>query len=423
MNNRVVITGIGPVTSIGIGKEEFFNNLLSQKHNICEIPKEYKDMYNFKSLYYTPAPKVDLKDYGLPSSLEKAMGDAAKIAVVAASLAIDDAGLDVQPSDKYFNVNQLECADIIIGLGLNSIQAAYSSNIAHVFAKDKSILDKYHLDTRYNRMLVPISMPNSISSWISVLYNIKGTNFTVNASCASGTYAIGEAYMRIKNGISKSVLTGGVECLKEKHGSIMRGFDMLNTLTKAEDGVPMPFSKKRSGFLFNEGAGCVLILEELNSALKRGAHIYAEICDYKSSSDAHNIVQMEETGREIAKILKDITKGERIDYFNTHGTGTEQNDFIEANIIKEVFGDVENQPLIGATKGVIGHSLGASGALEAAVTALSIDREVVHGCKIEEPIEELNLVHQTVKRKIKKAVSSSYGFGGHNGALLLESFK
>ncbi|MDQ2087528.1 beta-ketoacyl-[acyl-carrier-protein] synthase family protein [Herbivorax sp. ANBcel31] len=423
MNNRVVITGIGPITSTGKGKEEFFENLLSQKNNICEIPKEYKDMYNFKSRYYIPAPEVDLEEYNLPKSLEKAMGDAAKIAVASARLAIEDAGLNVESGDKYFKVNQLEYADIVIGLGLNSIQMAYNSNIAHVFAKDKDILERYNLDTRYNRMLVPISMPNAISSWISVLYNIKGTNFTVNASCASGTYAIGEAYMRIKNGISKSVLTGGVECLKEKHGSIMRGFDMLKTLTRSENGLPMPFSQKRSGFLFNEGAGCIVILEELNSAIERGAHIYAEICDYKSSSDAHNIVQMDESGRGIIKLLKDVIQNEKIDYFNPHGTATEQNDRIEANAIKEVFGGVKDQPLIGATKGVIGHSLGASGALEAAVTALSIDKSIVHGFKTKEPIDGLNLLHKTVSTKIKKALSASYGFGGHNGVLLLKRFE
>lgn len=420
MSKRVVITGIGPVTSLGTGKEEFFNNLLIGKSNISEIPKEYKDSYSFKSLYYTPAPQIQLKEYQLPSSIEKAMGDGAKIALAAASLALKDADFDVKPSDKYFSVGQLEYADIIIGVGLSSLETAFNSNIAHVFSKDKDSLEKHQLDSVYNRMVIPITMPNSIASWISILFNIKGASFTMNASCASGTCAIGEAYMRIKNGLSNIVLTGGVECLKEEHGSIMRGFDMLKALTRSENGLPMPFSKKRSGFLFNEGAGCILVLEEFDSAIRRGAHIYAEISGYRCNSDAHNIVQIDDSGERIAELLNNIVGGQKIDYFNAHGTGTEQNDCIEAKVLKEVFGDKENQPLIGVTKGITGHSLGASGALEAAVTAMSIDRSMVHGCKIEEPIDNLNLVQQTVNTDIKNAVSASYGFGGHNGALMFK---
>jgi len=420
MNKRVVITGIGPVTSLGTGKEDFFNNLLKQKSNICEIPKEYKESYNFKSRYYTPAPKVDLKEYQIPSSLEKAMGDSTKIAIAAASLAIRDAGFDVKSSDRYFSVGQLGNADIIIGVGLSSLEQAFNSNIAHVFSKDKDTLEKLQLDSVYNRMVIPITMPNSIASWVSILFNIKGASFTLNASCASGTCAIGEAYMRIKNGLNNVVLTGGVECLKEKHGSIMRGFDVLKALTRSEDGRPMPFSNNRSGFLFNEGAGCILVLEEFDCAMERGAHIYAEICDYKCNSDAHNIVQIDDSGERIAELLNNIIRGRNIDYFNAHGTGTLQNDSIEAKVLKEVFGDKKKQPLIGVTKGIVGHSLGASGALEAAVTTMSLDGSIVHGCKIENPMENLNIVQQTVNAEIENAVSASYGFGGHNVALMLK---
>lgn len=419
MDRRVVITGIGIISSMGIGRKEFFENLLAQKSNICEIPQEYKKRYNFKSLYHVPAPSVNLRDYGIPSSVENAMEEASKFGVGAAKLALEDAGFKVGNGDKYFNVEGLEQSNIIVGLGIGSIGTALNSYVAHVFTEDKEILEKKGISCRYNRMVIPMLMPNSVSSWISILFGIKGGNYTINASCASGTFAIGEAYLRIKSGLCKSALTGGVECLKEEQGGIMRGFDMLSTLTRAEKGFPMPFSKKRSGFLFNEGVGCILVLEELQVALDRGAHIYAEICGYQSSSDAYSIVQMENSGGEIVKLIKKLTNGSKVDYLNAHATGTEQNDQIEGRAIQEVFGDMENQPYISATKGVLGHSIGASGAIEAAVTAMSIDESVIHGCRIEDSMENLNLIHESKEAEIQCGLSLSFGFGGHNGGILL----
>lgn len=422
MNRRVVVTGIGPVTSMGTGKEEFFQNLLEQKANIREIPDEYRSKYSFKSQHYVPAPDVSLKDFGLPSTVENAMEEVTKFGVAAARLALDDAGLSVESSERYFKVHGIECSDIIIGVGLSSLQTALKSYIAHLFPGDKDILDKYGENPRYNRMVIPMLMPNSISSWISILYGIHGVNYTINASCASGTLAIGEAYMRIKNGCCDTAITGGVECLQEKYGAIMRGFDMLSTLTRSQNGKPMPFSKGRSGFLFNEGAGCILVLEELDRALKRGARIYAEICGYECNSDAYSIVQMENSGERIVKILEKLTQGVKIDYINAHGTGTQQNDEIEARLIQKLFGDMEDQPFINSTKGIIGHSLGASGALEAAVTALSINESLIHGCMIEDPVDNLNLVLQSTKAQIDYGMSASYGFGGHNAVLLFRRY-
>ncbi len=199
----------------------------------------------------------------------------------------------------------------------------------------------------------------------------------------------------------------------------MRGFDALGALTASPDGIPRPFSTERSGFLFSEGGGCVLVLEEFEHACRRGARVYAEIAGYVMNSDAHNIVQMEVSGVAIDALLGDLLGGRRPDYFNAHGTGTPLNDQIEAAAIRRLFGDAAHQPLINSTKGLIGHTIGASGAIEAAVAALSIHQGIIHGNILGEPMPDLNLVKETVESPIESAVSVSFGFGGHNAALFL----
>lgn len=423
MQRRVVVTGIGPVTGIGIGKDNFFENIIKHKTVIHEIPPEFEKNYAFKSRYFVPAPSFNLKDFNIPQLLEGAMERIAKFSVAGAKLAIEDAGFKIEPREKYFCTDTPGECHVLIGVGMSSLQTAFQSYTSHVFGEDTELLERYEVNGRFNRMVIPMLMPNSAAAWISILFGIKGTNYTINASCASGTYAIGEAYRRIASGCCDTAITGGVECLQEKFGAVMRGFDVLATLTKSEDGNPMPFSKKRSGFLFNEGAGCILVLEELNSARKRGARIYAEICGYESNSDAFNIIQMDNSGEQIVSLLRKVIGDKRIDYINAHGTATLANDEIEASTVQKVFGNRASQPLINSTKGILGHSIGASGAIEAAVTALSIYNSKVHGNLIEDPMENLNIITEARDVEIDYAISASYGFGGHNAMILMKRYE
>lgn len=220
------------------------------------------------------------------------------------------------------------------------------------------------------------------------------------------------------------ILAGGVEALAEKNGAIMRGFDMLTTLTRAKDGRPLPFSQQRSGFLFNEGVGCVLVLEELARARERGAEIYAELVGFEAGSDAYSIVQMDPSGDSITRLFQRITEGEgiKIDYLNAHGTATIANDEIEAKVIERVFGAKSTQPFINSTKGILGHSIGASGALEAAITAISIKESRIHANLTSEPMDNLKLPMESFETPIEYAISASYGFGGHNALILLKRY-
>ncbi len=421
-DRRVVITGVGPVTSIGVGKTEFWENLKKTRMNIHSIPDRFEENYNFHSKYYVPFPHLEITDYGIPNKYNSFMEETSKLAIIGARLAFEDAGFSFDdqqlPRPSVFN-NTL----VLLGIGICSLKAGFQAFASHAFANQKELLNSQQLNTRYNRMVIPSIMPNSAASWISILFGIKGSNYTINASCASGTYAIGEAYRNIKNGLTDLAITGGIECLKDDSGTIMRGFDSLGTLTKSEEGRPSPFSNDRSGFLFSEGGGSILILEELETAVERGADIYAEIIGYESCSDAHSLVQIDESGTQIINMLKKLIQDRKIDYFNTHGTATVQNDEVERKVIKELFGSKPQQPFINSTKSIIGHSIGASGAIEALVTVLSIKNSLIHKNVADNTFPDLNLAYENINTGINLAVSTSYGFGGHNGALLFQKYK
>lgn len=415
---RVVITGIGPVTSIGTGKDSFWNELLKGNIIVNEIPEQYERNYRFKSRFYVPFPEVSIGDFGLNPKLTSLMESSSVIGVVAAKLALEDAGISWDAIKKDVPVKPDDWM-VLIGTGICSLKAGFGAYASNTMNDKKDLLKDINIPEHFNRMVIPMIMPNAISAWISILTGIKGPNFTLNTSCASGTYAIGEAFIKLKNGEAKMALTGGVECLKDPSGTIMRGFDCLGTLTLSKNGRPEPFSVTRSGFLFAEGGACLLVLETLDSARERGAVPYAEILDYKSNSDANNIVQIDETGVQIKRLIQTLKDHNSIDYFNAHGTGTVLNDKIEALIIRELFGDKKDQPIINSTKSITGHSIGASGAIEAAVTALSIRNSMVHINLADDPLDNLNLALQTESCNIQHAISASYGFGGHNAALLL----
>lgn len=421
-DRRVVITGIGPISTLGIGRQLFWENLLALKEIMCPIPSSFEKSYSYKSKFYVPFPEFDIKDFGIPGKYNNLMGETAQLAVVGTRLALEDAGFTMEEGIITPSAI-MDKAQIILGVGVGNVRHASYAYLVNSWPEIQESVQHESLPVHFNRMTVPIVMHNSASSWVSILYGIKGTNYTINSSCSSGTYAIGEAFRKVKAGDIHVAITGGVECMVEKYGTYMRSFDVLGTLTRAEDGKPMPFSKKRSGFLFSEGAGCILVLEELKTALKRGVAIYAEIVDFNANSDAYNIVQIEPSGSQIKQLIEETIKDRKIDYMNSHGTGTLLNDETEAKVIKEIFGSKKDQPVINSTKGILGHSIGASGALEIAVTALSIDQSRIHANLMEEPMEDLNLNLETQEIEINYALSTSYGFGGHNSAILLQKYK
>jgi len=416
MKRRVVITGIGPVTSVGIGKADFWDNILSGvKPEIRRVPD---NQTKTKSQAYIPFPEFNITDYGIPQYYDFLQPED-KLAIIGAKLALEDAGFTITSNNKKFIVSGETEIATIIGTGFTGFETAFHSYLAHL-----GIDYSYSQNKRasFNRMVIPLLMNNSPAAWISILFGLKGESYTTSASCASGTYGVGEAYRKIADGYYDVVVSGGVENMQDDSFIILRGFDVLGALTKSETGDPQPFSENRSGFLFAEGGGCILVLEELSHAKKRKANIYAEILNYYSNSDAFNIVHIEPNGEQILNLLNNLIGNEKIDYLNTHGTATITNDEIEAKIIIEYFGDAKNQPFLNSTKGILGHTIGGSGAIEAAVTALSIYTNKIHKNNADNPIKNLNLATETLEKHIERAVSVSYGFGGHNAGLLFGKY-
>jgi 3-oxoacyl-[acyl-carrier-protein] synthase II len=416
-NKRVVITGIGPVTSIGIGRERFWQNLLKDKSDIRPIPDHFENDYKFKSKFYVPFPEFTIESFGFESRMNILTEETSRLALVGTKLAFEDAGIDAARNAEI-DPELAERTAVVLGNGICTLKAGFEAFATHAQYDNPELLKKFNFGPRFNRMVIPAVMPDSPSCWISIQHGLNGETFTLNTSCASGTYAIGEAFRKIRDGYADRVISGGVECLQDNSGTIMRGFDTLGTLTRSEDGFPRPFSDKRSGFLFAEGGGCILVLERLDLALSRKANIYCEVLDYESSSDAFNLVQIEPSGNQIKRMIRKVMGDRKIDYVNAHGTATTLNDEFERKLILELFGKRSQQPLVNSTKGTLGHTIGASGAIEAAVAAMSIKTGWVHRNVAAEPFEDLNLPEKAVRAEISVALSTSYGFGGHNAALL-----
>lgn len=407
---RVVVTGLGPIAAIGHGKDEFFKNLFLKKNMAVKIPDAYEKNYEFTSKFYIPSPEVNLQDMGLPKLYEKLMGGSSKYSVAGSFLALKDAGYDLVEAERGFKFSGGDKCKTIIGIGVSNLEETFLSYRAHSTGEG-----------RYNKFVIPTIMSNSASAWSSIVFNTYGENYTVNASCASGTIAIGKGFEEIRRGECEISIVGGVEYFNDVSGSTMRGFDALGVLTKSEDGNPNPFSENRTGFLYCDGAGAILVLEELEHAKKRNAKIYCEIVDFKSNSDAHSIVQIDESGTQIEKLIISLTKEKQIDYINSHGTGTILNDKVESEVLNRVFRN--KKPYMNASKCIIGHPFAATGALEAAITAFSIKNGIIHGNILgKNVINNLNIPTETTKVDIEYAITLSYGFGGHNGGLLMRKY-
>jgi 3-oxoacyl-[acyl-carrier-protein] synthase II len=275
---------------------------------------------------------------------------------------------------------------------------------------------------KFNYFIVSMFMPNTIVSMISTKLSIHGPMRSFNAACASSTVAIGNAYKAIKNNEVDIAIAGGSEYLNDCYGSNFRAFDVMKTIAKSAEKI-CPFDKKRDGFLFSEGGAGILILENLGHAKNRNVSGIAEIIGYAENSDGYNKLAPEPEGKYIAEVLdlafeESNLRGKDIDYINPNGTGSLQNDSIEAKIIKNKIG---SKPYISATKSLTGHVMGASGAIETIVTALSIKDQTSHICKdLTDPIEDLNFVLEPKKIDIYNALKMSNGFGGHNCALVLK---
>lgn len=410
MSRRVVVTGLGAVTPIGNNVDDFWTSVKAGKIGFDHITK-------FDTTDYKCHIAAELKDFNPQDFMDrkaaKRMEPFSQYAVAAAKQAIDDSGLDIEKEDPYM----VGCA---IGSGIGSLQAM-ERETQKLYEKGPNRVDP---------LLVPLMICNMAAGNVSIQFGLKGKSINDVTACATGTNTIGEAYRSIQYGEADVMVAGGTE------GSVcpigIAGFTALTALSTVDDPAKcsLPFDKNRSGFVMGEGAG-VVILEELEHAKARGAKIYAEVVGYGCSSDAYHITSPQEDGAGAARAMTNamsdagVTPAD-VKYINAHGTGTHHNDLFETRAIKLAFGDEAANLKINSTKSMIGHLLGAAGAVEFITCVKEIQDGFIHKTVgYETPDEEidLNYCKDSYEEPVEYALSNSLGFGGHNASILLKAYK
>lgn len=408
---RVVVTGMGAITPIGLNTEEFWEGLKEGRIGFGEITQF--DTTDYKVKVAASVKGFEGKNYMDVKSARR-MELFCQYAVAATKEALEQSGIDMEQEDPY----RVGCA---IGSGIGSLQAMEREH--------KKLLEKG--PGRVNPLLVPLMITNMAAGNVSIQFGLKGKSLNVVTACATGTHSIGEAFRTIQVGDADVMVAGGTESSITPIG--IAGFTALTALSSNNDvnRCSIPFDKDRSGFVMGEGAG-VVVLEELEHAKKRGAHILAEIVGYGATSDAYHITSPAEDGMGAATAMKNAIKDagvapEDVEYINAHGTSTHHNDLFETRAIKLAFGDHAYDMKINSTKSMIGHLLGAAGAVEVIACILQMNHDYIHATVgLQESEEELDLDYmkgQGIEKKFNYALTNSLGFGGHNASLLVKKFE
>lgn len=410
MKKRVVITGIGAITPVGNTVDEYWDSLKEGKHGFGPITQFDASAYKCKLV--GEVKNFVAKDYIDPKSARR-MARFTQFAVKATQEAMADSGLDMTKEDAYR-------VGTCIGSGVGSLQ-----ELENAYG---TILTKGPL--RVSPFVVPMMISNIAAGNVAIQFGLKGKSIDVVTACASGTNSIGEAFRTIQYGDADVMVAGGCEAAVSPIG--ISTFDSLTALTSSTDPdrCSIPFDKDRSGFVFGEGAG-IVILEELEHAKARGAKIYAELSGYGCSSDAHHITAPEESGEGPAVAMTNAVKDaglplDAVQYINAHGTSTHLNDLVETRAIKKAFGDHAKDIKINSTKSMTGHLLGAAGAIECIACVKSIEEGYIHRTRgLVESEEELDLDYckEPCEMDVDVAISNSLGFGGHNACIVLQKYK
>ncbi len=418
------------------------------------IPERWHNYATYRSTIWSPLPEIEFARQGLSRSQIIQTDPVCLLALCAAKEAVHNAGLSVSVSDRRPNRYSFDSLDsnrigVYMGTGIGGANTFMDNHYHPILARQKDVLMNlaasedlpdearqelglvisrmFHL-RRINPFMVSMLMPNAVSANLGIHFSIYGPNKTYALACSSGTASVGAAYHAIRDGCVDVALTGGSEYLDDYYGYLFRAFDVAGVLVsdhKGPDSSNRPFDKDRTGFLFSQGGSVVMILEELEMAKERGAPVLAEIIGYGQSFDAYSMMSMDPTGTQIENMMYSCLRDAGIsaadvDYVNAHGTGTQTNDEIECDILVRLFG---SSTLVNSTKSLVGHTIGASGALETLVTALSLRDQTTHICNnLEKPIADLNFVRTRENFPMRVGFSESFAFGGHNAAVALQRY-
>ncbi|HFB38835.1 MAG TPA: beta-ketoacyl-[acyl-carrier-protein] synthase II [Oceanithermus sp.] len=409
---RVVITGLGPVTPIGVGAEAFHRAQLEGKSGVRRITRYDPDAYKLP-VKIAAETDVEVEAY-LDKKETRRLDRFVQLALVGAELAIQDAGLDLEALDKTR-------VGTLVGSGIGGIKT-WEDQFKVYFERGPHRLSPF---------FIPMVIANMASGHVAMKYGLMGPSSTVVTACATGTDAVGNAFRILKAGLADVMLTGGTEAAVTPMA--IGGFAVMRALSTRNDEperASRPFTKSRDGFVLGEGAG-ILVLETLEHAKKRGAKIYAEVVGFGQSADAHHITEPHPEGLGAVLAIEAALREagvapEAVGYVNAHGTSTPYNDRVEVIALKKVFGDHAKKLAVSSTKSMTGHLLGAAGAVEAIATAQALASGVLPPTiNYDDPDPELDLdfvPNEPREARVEYALSNSFAFGGQNAVLLLKRF-
>lgn len=406
---RVVVTGMGAITPIGIGLDEYWQGLIEGRNGVCLITKFDASCFDTKFAAevknFDPTLWIDKKS-------SKRMDPYAQYAVVTADMALKDSGIDLTQID-------LERFGVVFGSGIGGMDTNQKQHFAF-FQGGAS---------RISPFFVPMMISNIAAGQIAIRFGVKGPNYATTSACATGSNAIADAMMLIERGSADLMFCGGSEAAITEMS--IGGFNSMTALSRNNENyreASRPFDKRRDGFVMGEGAAA-LILEEYEHAVKRGAKIYAEVAGIGLTDDAYHMTAPSPGGEGAVRSMREAVKDagiqpEQVDYINAHGTSTPYNDLNETMAIKTLFGEHAYKMLISSTKSMTGHLLGAAGAIEAVATIMALKHGIIPPTiNLDEPDPECDLNYCpkiAVKKDITYAISNTFGFGGHNASLLFK---
>ena len=417
---RVVVTGLGAITPLGNTTEETWKKLLAGTSGAAPIT--HFDATNFKTQFACEVKDFKPEDFGIDRKEARKMDLYCQYAIASAKQAIDDSQLNLETVDK----NRV---GVVYGVGIGGIKT-FEEEIRGYERSGSAVGPKF------GPFFIPKMIADIAAGHISIMYGFHGPNYVTTSACASSTHALADAFNLIRLGKADVIVSGGSEAAITEGG--VGGFTAMKALSTRNDEpekASRPFSASRDGFIMGEGSGC-LVLEELEHAKARGAKIYAEMVGEGMSADAHHITASHPEGLGAILVMKNALEDagmapEDIDYINVHGTSTHVGDISEAKAIKEVFGAHAFELNISSTKSMTGHLLGAAGAVEALISVLSVQNDIVpptinHEAddQDEEIDYNLNFTFNTAqKRTVRAALSNTFGFGGHNACVIFKKYE
>jgi len=431
---RVVITGVGPVTPVGIGKEAYWESLIHGRSSFKRIEFINQDMAQYRCQIGAPIEGSDLQHYVGRTKHSKHLGRTSQFAIAATWFALKDAGIDLEKDDQGRESSPKHTE----GYRLKELDSFQIGVILGVGVEAMDLMEHFHerFLSKGPKGISPFALPNiylsAITSHVAQYFTIRGTSYAVSTACASATHAMINSFLQIQGGAEDLMVTGGADSCITPY--VFGGFDVLRAMSTRNDDPQRacrPFDRERDGFVMGEGSG-LLVFEELDHARKRGAHIYGEVVGFGMTADAYHLTDPDPDGKALSKAVGDAlemggVRPEEVDYINPHGTSTPLNDRVETKMIKDVFGKQAYRIPISSTKSITGHLMGAAGGVEAIAIIMSIEKGIIHptlSYEFPDPECDLDYVpNQAREKEVKTGLSISAGFGGVNSVILIKKFE